>query len=403
MSFRVSKQLLGVVLGLMLLVGVPTAWADVEQDRAEGIAWLLLNQNGDGSWGAGGAKVAATAEAMAALRNSGANKGFLYSRALSWLANARADSVDTLARKISALEAAGFDTEELGLVDELLALRNAQRGWGAFEGHGSGFPDTALALAAINSAGAAYPDLTASLDLIRNGQATGDSGWSYIAGAPLAGDPGLRQQIMPSAYNLMTLSVFQAQSDSSAHVTRGVNWLIDSVQQSNGSFLEDNTITTGSVHKTALGYLAIKSANDAGVIPPGSAAALANAQMFILGQQVTDGSWDQGAFATGLALRTLPAIVMADSDSDGIPDTVEPLIGTDSSVSDERSLLNSNGLDPDNLQSGSMSAQPIILELLIGRWFSHVPALNGETVTRNRGAFVSLFDTRDTALAWLNE
>ena len=171
MSFRKITQLPALFVTLMFIGVVPAAWADMEQDRAEGIAWLFLHQNGDGSWGAGGSKVAATAEALAALCNSGADRGFLYSRALSWLANARADNVDTLARKISALEAAGIDTVALGLIDDLLARRNDQKGWGAFDSYGSGFPDTALALSAINSAGVGYSDLVITLNLIRSSQA----------------------------------------------------------------------------------------------------------------------------------------------------------------------------------------------------------------------------------------
>ena len=61
MSFRKISQLPALLVTLTLVGVVPAAWADMEQDRAEGIAWLLLHQNGDGSWGAGGSKAAATA------------------------------------------------------------------------------------------------------------------------------------------------------------------------------------------------------------------------------------------------------------------------------------------------------------------------------------------------------
>lgn len=374
MSFRISKNILGVMVGALLFEGASVALADIEQDRAEGIAWLLENQNGDGSWGKDGAKVAATAEALAALRNSGADAGFLYSRAISWLANARTDSIDSLARKITALEAAGFDTIELGLADELMNQRNAQKGWGAFNGHSSGFPDTALALIAVKESGIAYPDLNTSLGLIRSGQTAGDSGWSYIAGSQ---GTGLTQQIMPSAYNLMTLSAYQPQSSSSTYITRGVNWLINSTQQASGSFLEDGTITTGADHKTALGYLAIKAASDAGITPTGSATALTSAQSYILGQQSADGGWGGDAFTTALALRTFPATAMTDTDGDGIPDTVESLLGTNPTVADGRELLDENGLDPDNLQNSGMSSPAIIQEILKDQWFTYTPVLSG--------------------------
>ena len=73
---------------LTTLIGITgTAQATLDDDRAEGVAWLMQSQNGDGSWGNDGAKVAATAEALEALRNAGTDHGFIYSRALSWLAN----------------------------------------------------------------------------------------------------------------------------------------------------------------------------------------------------------------------------------------------------------------------------------------------------------------------------
>jgi len=373
MSLSITKHIMQIVAGSLLLACVSQVWADLPQDRTEGIAWLLQNQNGDGSWGKDGAKVAATAEALAALRNAGAASGFLYSRAISWLANARTDSVDSLARKIIALEAAGFNTVELGLVDQLLSLRNPQMGWGAFNGHSSGFPDTALALQAILSSEITYPELTTSLGLIRSGQTSGDNGWSYVGGNQGA---TLKNQIMPSAYNIVTLSQYQGISSSGTNVTRGVNWLINLKQQPDGSFLEDSTITTGSVHKTALGYLAIKAAKDAGVVT-GFDVNLTNAQNYILSQQNLDGSWGSDAFSTALALRTLPTIVMTDTDGDGIPDDVEVLIGTDALVADGRDLLDANGLDPDNLQDSGMTVEPLVVEILRNQYFTYTPAISG--------------------------
>ena len=121
---KISPVLLaGVLLGVMAPV-----YADIEQARSEGIAWLLQQQNGDGSWGKDGAAVATTSEVLEALRRSGVEKGFLYTRGLSWLANVRTDSVDSLARKIIALEHAGFDSVAMGMLDELISRRNSRGG-----------------------------------------------------------------------------------------------------------------------------------------------------------------------------------------------------------------------------------------------------------------------------------
>ncbi|WP_426991956.1 hypothetical protein [Methylomonas sp. CM2] len=117
-----------------------TAVANQDADRAEAIGWLIQHQNGDGSWGQGGAEVAATAEALAALKNASADKGFHYTRALAWLSNQKTDSVDSLARKIIALENAGVHTAELGLSDDLLKQDNTARLWGATPDMAADFP-----------------------------------------------------------------------------------------------------------------------------------------------------------------------------------------------------------------------------------------------------------------------
>jgi hypothetical protein len=133
-----NKQVRPTLAIVCLMASV--AIADQNLDRAEAIGWLIHHQNGDGSWGQGGAQVAATAEALAALKNSGADKGFHYARALAWLSNQKADSVDSLARKVIALENAGIATPELGLTDALLALRNGDGLWGAYSGYDGDFP-----------------------------------------------------------------------------------------------------------------------------------------------------------------------------------------------------------------------------------------------------------------------
>jgi len=374
MSFQLAKIFISILFALLCVIA-NTAHADIEQDRAEGITWLLQNQNGDGSWGHGGAKVAATAEALEALRNSGVDYGFIYSRALSWLANVRTDSVDSLSRKIIALEHAGIDTFEIGLIDVLQAYRNTEYAWGAFDGYRGGFPDTSLAMDAIRASGRAdgvsFPDIGLSLGFIATSKLEGNNGWSYIGGS---GGASSRQQVIPTAQNIRTLSEYKKIGwDVESHIPGAINYLINSKKEANGSFLDDADIDTGAIYKTALAYLAIDSARSAGIEPAGSAESLTSAQAFILIQQSTNGSWNNDPYQTALALQTLPSATLSDLDGDGIPDAVEWQIDSINGDVDARNLIPGNGL------SNNLTAQGFIAEVLEQHALPNVSTVSGGT------------------------
>ncbi len=352
----------------VLCLGMPSgpASADaVDTARERGLAWLLQVQNRDGSWGAaadeGGATVAATAEALAALRRTGVGHGVVYSRGLSWLANARTDSVDALARKIVALEATGVDTVAAGLPPALLALRNAQKGWGTFGGYQNGALDTALALAAVHASGIVYPDTNASLGIIRNLQAAGDGGWTFAAKSLSSSG-----QTFPTSHVLVTLSQY---TGSTSHIRRGIRWLL-SRQQANDAFLDTDTVTTGEIQQTALALIALEAAATANIAEAVNAASrMAAARGFLVARQNADGGWHRDALQTALALRALPAVTLADGDGDGIPDVVEPLLGTDAAVADGWLL---GQVDP-----GSLRGLSFVRETLVNRSFAFTPTASG--------------------------
>ncbi len=376
--------------------------AQIDNARANGIAWLIQNQNGDGSWGNTDIsnRMAATTESMEALRRSGADYGHLHSRALSWVANAKTDSVDSLARKIEQLEKEGLNSEELGLMQELMVQRNvANKCWGSFEYHNCSFPDTSLAMDAILNAritsGYLYSDDFATLDLIMSSHAPypAVNGWSYIA----AGDESdIDQKVMPTAYTIITLfryyvyyqnvfqvpapaSYSQAYGDMEDHLSTGASWLLGK-SHADGSIRDDASIATGTVQSTALAYLSIATLPAYGLILPSDVQAkLNNALDFIISQQQADGSWEGDALVTALAVRSFSAATMTDTDSDGIPDSVEVVLGTDPNVSDGRGYIDNNGLDPDNLQDTGLSAVAIMREIIVNQAFSHTPTVSGGT------------------------
>lgn len=314
-----------------LVAGVSnSAVANQDVDRAEAVGWLIQHQDGDGSWGQGGVGVAATAEALAALKNAGADKGFHYTRALAWLSNRQADSVDSLARKIIALKNAGVDTAELGLSADLLERGNVAGGWGAYAGYGGGFPDSGLAMEALRAASVTAP-VAAYFVLTHKAQGNGSQGWSYWGGELGATKTPV---ILPTASNVTALSrlyqdgytgvTYQDVNNQSVHigtdtqVSRAANWLL-AKKQSDGSFMDDGA-DTGTERTTATAYLALQAAASAGLAPAGTDTALTQAATFLQSRQAADGSWSGDAYATALALRTFPATVMSDGDNDGIPD-----------------------------------------------------------------------------------
>ncbi|MCQ8105010.1 putative Ig domain-containing protein [Methylomonas sp. SURF-2] len=364
------------IVGLTALVSGASniALADQDTGRAKAVGWLFQHQNGDGSWGQGWASAAATAEALAALKNAGADKGIHYTRAQAWLSNCQTDSVDSLARKIIALEDAGVDTVELSLTRTLLGQGNVTGVWGAYAGYGGGFPDSGLAMEALRTAGVTAP-VAAYINLTTAGQGVGNQGWSYWGGARGANQT---PAILPTASNITALSHLHQDGRSGAAtlVLRAATWLL-ARKQSDGSFT-DHAADTGSERNTASAYLALQAAANAALAPIGTDTALTQAATFLRSKQAADGSWSGDAYATALALRTFPATVMADADQDGIPDAVEPFVGTDPNQADGWKLLPQNGLSATPNPTG-LSGNPIATEALANVPFSYPLAATGGT------------------------
>ncbi|MDD4916164.1 MAG: hypothetical protein PHW13_14160 [Methylococcales bacterium] len=109
-----------------------------------------MNQSGDGSWrDSSGLEVAQTAAGIEALLNAGISKGDTYSTAVAWLQSYQAYSTDALSRQIIALTKAGRNTS--GLMTQLINWRNdSTLSWGAYDHFSGSFPDTSLAMYAIN-------------------------------------------------------------------------------------------------------------------------------------------------------------------------------------------------------------------------------------------------------------
>ncbi|MCC6474188.1 MAG: hypothetical protein IT514_10630 [Burkholderiales bacterium] len=132
------------MLGLLPLTGL----ADVETARARGLAWLLTNQRGDGSWAAlPSLAVQSTAAAIEAYRNAGIQNGTSLAASLSWMGAATPHSVDGKARQLRVFQ---FPATNIGqMAGGLVRSRNAYETWGSLPGYGTNVADTALALQSL--------------------------------------------------------------------------------------------------------------------------------------------------------------------------------------------------------------------------------------------------------------
>ena len=279
--------------------------------------------------------------------------GYPYVVAVSWLTNTPASSVDSLARKILALQPAGVNLNPA--LQQLLLWRNVRLAWGAYDRYETSFPDTPLALAALRTVGYPYAvgDLTATLCVVvlaqNTGAATVDGSWSFIRAGSTPPPSAVASAILPTVHNLLELRATQAARGwtgvtcngapytFSTATDRAITWLLAQRRQADGGF-GDRGIST--VFETALAYLALSTVRPA---DPATGSALD----YLIARQQTDGSWNGDPFQTALVLKILPPppAPLVDTDNDGIPDAVESVLGTDPNVADSRWLARGSGTD----------------------------------------------------------
>lgn len=371
---------------LAVSMGVEAATpAQVDAARANGLAWLVKNQKGDGSWQAHDAlKVPSTAAALEALMQAGMRSGETYGAAVGWLANAQASSIDARARKIAALAQAGLDTTLLA--QSLLAARpqTDRQVWGAYPQYEMSFPDTPLGLAALRLSGYSYANqdtelLNAVACEVLPAQRS-DGGWAHISPAASAPDSVKGSALLPTALTVLelaaqkaakgltTLSCGASNYDVGTALNNGVSFLLTR-KNANHGFGEKGVST---VLDTALAYMAIQAVNPAH-------SALGPAQDYLLtgaGKPGADGSWGGDPLATAYALKTLPTVVLPDGDGDGIPDAVETALnnGSSATVADGRSAAPGNGQG-----TAGVNSALILPGATVGEAYAHGLASGGQS------------------------
>lgn len=324
--------------------------ANVDNARAQGLAWLVKNQKGDGTWYAREAiRVQSTAAALEALMNAGIRSGETFGAGTAWLGNSESPSTDSQARKLAALNDAGYSMAAASA--QLSAGRNTENNWGSYAGHQTSVLDTGLALAAMVRVNPAFSGF--GLCALLQAQSATDGGWPHLLSATGAPAHVGKTSLLPTAYLALGLKRY-VDAGNRVSTTCSVNGVSTSytfttvlnaavsglaaTQHADGGFGENPASTP---LETALVYSAIQAINP-------SHAALAAAQNYLVigaGKPAADGSWGGDPLTTALALKTLPTVTLPDTDRDGLPDAVEVALnnGTSTTVADGRAQAPGNG------------------------------------------------------------
>lgn len=365
--------------------------ADVDNARAQGLAWLVQTQRGDGSLaGPKGLAVQATAAAVEAMLDGGMTKAPHYARALSWLGNAPPGSLDAQAWQTMTLALAGRDATQLvGAIRDTRNTTVAQSGgisggniatWGSYPGYGASIPDTALGYGALRSAGVAYTNDTKDLavtvlcmilpaqlatspwagawpqTLPQNGQPSSVSPGSLTATATMLYE--LKKQRQAGRFLYSTCG--KTPSSVDAAMANAKAWLIAQANADGG--LAERNPQTGALESAnpAVTALAVRALSlFAAEGDSAATTAVNNARIWLVSQQATNGSWGGDPFVTARVLAALPVATgtqVTDSDGDGLTDVVEVKLGTQTAVADAQGQVNNDGNSVPGITATSFNA-----------------------------------------------
>lgn len=355
-------------IGFVLSSFAGAAYAQTVDDaRIGGLAWLILNQNPNGNWGADGQpQVVITTQSLESFRKALINtSAYPYANGISWLANSNAYSTDSIARRVIELKAGGFEaTVNAGIgYSDLWGIlqdnRNEAYGWGAYSDYYTSYPDTSFALAAARVIGYTPFFQSNSWGLQNSvycgllyGQHT-NGGWSYsgpAGGTSIVAEPAIGlTEILPTAYNILELKAISNTNVAASWspggvactgtrtiatgIADGLAFILTKRNADGGFGL--NGIST--VAETAMAYKAISTLNS-----PANVNAV-GALNYLLTQQdasLTDakGSWSNDAYLTSLVLSVFPtpSVLLTDTDLDRIPNALELLLGRNPAVWDNK-------------------------------------------------------------------
>lgn len=359
-----KKYIIAVVL-LSWCIGTNSIAAqtttELELARDKSLSYLIQNQNGDGSWGkTQDEKVRITATVLDTFRKYYVS-GLVYRRAINWLSNAEATSADSLARQAYALAKAGIPIDTDHFLTDGIATGTTTL-WGPLNEFRYTTVDSSLVLRALTAASSDFnvDDALSYLKGRRNTAAVTDpdgSGWSFSNSKYNTKDIS---KVLPTAQMLLFLHELGGTHWGQTADKNAAQWL--ALQQQTGGAISDNDLLADI--ETFLAVQVLGVAKDvtgaaAEVLP-----AYGDGLDYILSRQNDAGDIGNDLYKTALALQAMFSQdqSLIDTDSDGIPDSVEVKIGTDPQVIDTDYLESGNGNNFDASSGGNFLTELIVNE-----------------------------------------
>ncbi len=287
---------------------LPTTPRTIPPNINDGVQWLAANQKSDGSWAdLNQTTERDTASATVLLKSFTATQA-AYQGGLQWLGGISSGNMDFLSRKIQTF--AGSGTDLTALTNELLSRQNPDGGWGSDRSYPSNPVDTALAIKALSAAGySGEQAVSPAIGYLKNVQNT-DNGW---------GSQDKGSTVQETSNVLSAFNQYRGAYLLDDAITRGTGLLV-SKQNSDGGF--GNSPST--IYDSATAAMTLAELNASGNI-------ISQAVSYILNQQSGDGSWNQSAYQTALAVEAVykatvdPDLSLKPGDISFIPTSVTSL------------------------------------------------------------------------------
>ncbi|MFH2055419.1 MAG: prenyltransferase/squalene oxidase repeat-containing protein, partial [bacterium] len=253
---------------------------------SSGTAYLEANQAPSGLWGEENQSPYRDATVVVEILSRLGGDSAVVAIGSNAVYGTRTSSVDYLARKIMVAAAVNDGYVSPTLLDSLAAMQSKHGGWGYRAGYASNVLETALAIRALKSS----PDgcivcLGAGVSFLLSSQ-NPDGGWSFFEGDS--------SSVFFTAHAILTLALLVDDYDVATQLQDGFDWMVTQTNP-DGGFGNDGV---SSPYVTGIAAAAMAE------VDPMSAV-ITSARSYLESTQLPNGSWNDDAYSTALALYGL--------------------------------------------------------------------------------------------------